>query len=261
MSRERVRVPEVDTAVHIVKGAIVKVFNAPVTVTTQCSKPDEGRITVMYSGAAPTAQQLADVQLAANERIAAGVDVVCQHMPRVEAEQRYKDGVNGTQIYDKFPVPDSVHEVQVVLIADWNINCCVGQHLKRTSDVRPIKAVRANYRQSKSELEIVFELGGPAVDAAAAAKAATPAVQAAAPSAAAAPLKSVSDSSVDDVHLVAAKLLERAFASLQLEPAALASAKASATPDVVATLTQLKNAAYARGFASQKGVATKIKYS
>jgi len=51
------RTPEVDTALHVIKGAIVKVLHTPITVTT-ASKKNEGRLTVEYELGKITDEQL-----------------------------------------------------------------------------------------------------------------------------------------------------------------------------------------------------------
>jgi hypothetical protein len=47
---------------HIIKGAIVKVFNTTVTTSVNASKPTEGRITIEWtSDNVPTEDQLRQV--------------------------------------------------------------------------------------------------------------------------------------------------------------------------------------------------------
>ena len=127
---------------HIIKGAIVKVFNTPVTTTVNASKPTEGRIAVEWGTdqKVPTEAELRRVEKLANDIIQANVEVTVTEMSRKEAEDKYRNNlVNSTFIYDKFPVPASVQRVNVLEIKDWNVNCCVGTHLKTTGQVRFIK--------------------------------------------------------------------------------------------------------------------------
>jgi len=53
-------------------------------------------------------------------------------------------------------VPQSVKLLNVVLIDDWNVNCCGGTHCKTTGEVPPIKILRTNFRANKNEVQFVF---------------------------------------------------------------------------------------------------------
>jgi Ser-tRNA(Ala) deacylase AlaX len=48
--------------------------------------------------------------------------------------------------------------MSIVHIPDWNINCCGGNHVARTGDVKGIKIARINHREPKKELEFVIEV-------------------------------------------------------------------------------------------------------
>jgi alanyl-tRNA synthetase len=153
----KARIPEIDTALHIVKGAIVRVLKTPLTVSTECSKPHEGRLAVQWSESrAPTKEEVNQILELTNNKIRENVDVLVTEMDRKEAEEKFKNGVNSTFIYDKFPVPAQIQKVNVVLIDDWNVNCCVGTHLKKTGDVRFVNSLRFNHRPQKQELEFIF---------------------------------------------------------------------------------------------------------
>jgi alanyl-tRNA synthetase len=75
-------------------------------------------------------------------------------MNRKEAEEKF-----GNDIYDKFPVPSHIRTLTLTMIKDWNINCCLGPHHSSTGEIPPISIRKWRYRDSKSELEISFELG------------------------------------------------------------------------------------------------------
>jgi Ser-tRNA(Ala) deacylase AlaX len=81
-------------------------------------------------------------------------------MKREEAESKYKNGVNSTYIYDKIPVPAKIQELSIVHIPDWTINCCGGNHVNFTGEVKHIKIQRINLREAKKELEFVIEVTG-----------------------------------------------------------------------------------------------------
>jgi len=158
---QKSRIPECDSAVHIVKGAVVRVAGAEasVTISTQCHKKNEGRLTIQWSRGALSQSQLQRIEAEANGVRQRNLIIEVTPMKREDAEEKYKNSlVNHTWIYDKLPVPKEVSEVNVLEIKDWNVNCCSGTHLKQTGDIRYIKITRQNVREQKQELEIVFEL-------------------------------------------------------------------------------------------------------
>jgi len=138
----------------------VKVLHTPLTTSTEASKKNEGRIAVEYSELnPPTNEQLSKIEDLANSKIKERVPIQYFKMNRTEAEEKYKKNpVNETFIYDKFPVPPEITEVNIVEIPDWNINCSAGPLLTNTGDVKPISIKRTNHRVAKKELEFVFEL-------------------------------------------------------------------------------------------------------
>ena len=73
-------------------------------------------------------------------------------MQRDEAEKEF-----GNKIYDKFPLPAHIKDLKVVVIDDWNWNCCIGLHYERTSEIGTIKIAKWRFRNTKNELEISFD--------------------------------------------------------------------------------------------------------
>lgn len=62
----------------------------------------------------------------------------------------------GTYIYDKYAnLPEHITEVGLVLIDDWNINGCPGDHLPTTGGVGAIKIPRFNHRPQKQGKGVV----------------------------------------------------------------------------------------------------------
>lgn len=65
-----------DTALHILKGAIVTVLKTPLTIAIQCAKADEGRISVEYQPAEkPSDEQVRLIEQLANKKIQENVPV------------------------------------------------------------------------------------------------------------------------------------------------------------------------------------------
>ena len=65
--KTKLRNAEVDTTLHIIKGAIVQVLNTPLTVSVDFRGKTQGRITVEYNGPNPTDQQIKEIEDKSNE--------------------------------------------------------------------------------------------------------------------------------------------------------------------------------------------------
>jgi len=235
--------PEVNTALHIIKGAIVKVLHAPITTSTEASKPDEGRITIAYaSKEKPTEDQLKQIEDLANKKIKENVDILYFKMERSLAEQKYtKEPVNETYLYDKFPVPSEVKELSIVEIPDWNVNCSIGPLLNKTGEVRLLKIDRINHREKKQELEFVFLLvGGSKESSSTPKKVETPKAT-----------KKANDMQLDDVSVVAENILNEMFSQLQKNGVQTDGKEQvirnKLRPGILQKLTTLKNSSYSRG--------------
>jgi len=144
--------PEVDSALHVLKGAVQKILNATLT-TSVYAEENKGRLTVEYNGK-PTEQQMQEIETLVNEKIRENVPIETFEMDRKEAEDKY-----GTIIYDKFPVPVHIQTLTLTRIKGWNINCCLGPHVKTTGEIGRITILKHRTRQKKKELEISFEVG------------------------------------------------------------------------------------------------------
>jgi len=144
---------DVDSALHVLKGAVQDVLGATLTTSVFADGP-KGRLTVEHS-LKPSDEEMRMVEESANDKISENVPIEMFKIDREEAELTY-----GDIIYDKFPVPDHVKELTLTTIRDWNINCCRGPHHKRTGSVPPVRITKWRHRPSRKELEISFELGG-----------------------------------------------------------------------------------------------------
>ena len=142
----------VDTALHVLKGAVQKVLGATLT-TSVYAEENRGRLTVEH-GEKPTDQQIAEIERLANQKIKEDVPVEMFAMGRREAEERY-----GRIIYDRFRVPEHVTELNLVEIKGWNINCCLGPHLAGTGGLGKIRILKYRARPARKELEISFSVG------------------------------------------------------------------------------------------------------
>jgi len=146
------------TALHVVKGAVVRVLGeeAKWTASTYVSG-SHGRLTVRFNRK-PSPDEIALIERLANEAVEKDLPVEVIHMDRGEAEKRF-----GDIIYDLFPVPEEVKTLQIVLIRDtdgsiWNINACNKEHTASTKCIGRIRLGKPRFRRSKQLLEIPFDI-------------------------------------------------------------------------------------------------------
>jgi len=155
-----------DTALHVIKGALVKVLGPEAAITTavQFSTPTKASIFIAYDKEISDDQRL-QIQEQANEIINRNVEVKEFTMERKTAEEKYtKNPINHTYIYDKFPVKAEITNLSIVEIADWNINCCQGPHTKTTGELEALCILKIKKKGKKGETEVLFDIGKPAVE-------------------------------------------------------------------------------------------------
>jgi alanyl-tRNA synthetase len=144
--------PRIDSALHVLKGAVEKVLGTPLT-TSVYAEENKGRLTVEYEGS-PTEEQVREIEALTNQKIEEDVPIERMEMDRQEAEEKF-----GNIIYDKFPVPPHVKRLTITRIDGWNMNCCLGPHVKTTGEIGPLRITHHRARPNRKELEISFEVG------------------------------------------------------------------------------------------------------
>ena len=146
------------TALHVIKGAIVKVLGEQALWTASTYvNGSHGRITVTCKEK-PTPKDMKRIEDLANEAIMKDLRVETVILPREEAEKKF-----GKIIYDLFPVPEHVKELTIVIIRDldgsiWNINACNKEHTKTTGEIGKIAIRKYRFRRSKGLLEVSFDI-------------------------------------------------------------------------------------------------------
>ncbi|EFA84871.1 putative alanyl-tRNA synthetase [Heterostelium album PN500] len=236
-----------DTACHVLKGAIVKVLNTPITVSVECQNKVKGRVCVEYTlDDKPDDSTLQKIEDECNRIIKENLPLNAFSMDRKEAEAKYtKEKVNNTYIYDKFPVPESVTTLTLVEIAGWNINCCPAVHLKSTGELGGIKISGINHRPQKKELEFRFDIvASDAVDNKKKKKGG------------AAPAVTVVDPleehrariSATNVKDLTARIVEMVIANANNQK----TLEQTTIPEIQNLLTNLKNVSYSNGYNANK---------
>jgi alanyl-tRNA synthetase len=139
------------TALHVLKGAVVKVLGAKWTAGVSVSGY-HGRLTVQFDRK-PTDEELAKVEELANAKIQEDARIEVLELDRPEAEERWGDAV-----YDLFPLPASITRLSVFHLPDWNVNACNKEHTAATGEIGSIKITKARFRASKQLLEISYDI-------------------------------------------------------------------------------------------------------
>jgi alanyl-tRNA synthetase len=141
------------TALHIVKGAIVKVLGPDAKWSTSANiEGSHGRIAVEFNRK-PTDEELAQIQEKVDEKIAEDATIKIHNMSRRDAEARW-----GDWIYDKFPLPESIQQLSIFYLPDWNVNACNKKHTETTGMVGKIQITKTRYRNSKNVLEVSYDI-------------------------------------------------------------------------------------------------------
>ncbi len=141
------------TALHVVKGAIVKVLGDEARWTAGVSSDgSHGRITVQFSRK-PTDDEVGEIERLANLKIREDQPIEIHVMSRTDAEARW-----GDLIYDLFPLPLHITELQIFHLPGWNVNACNKRHTSSTGAVGGLVISKTRYRNKKQLLEVSFDL-------------------------------------------------------------------------------------------------------
>ena len=141
------------TALHVVKGAVVKVLGEGAKWTASVYVDgNHGRLTIKFDRK-PTPEEIAEIERLANEKVREDAPIKVYKLSRDEAEERF-----GEDMYDLFPVPEGVKTLKVVVIEGWNVNACNKEHTKTTGEIGEIKIRKVRFRRSKELLEISFDV-------------------------------------------------------------------------------------------------------
>jgi len=141
------------TAIHIVKGAVVKVLGAKWSASAYASGV-HGGIAVQIDRK-PTEEEIRLIEEKANNEVKDNHSIEIFEISKTDAEARW-----GDEIYDLFPLPAELTMLKIFHIPNWNINTCGKQHTRTTGEVGTIKIVKWRYRAQKHLLELSFDVEG-----------------------------------------------------------------------------------------------------
>ena len=139
------------TALHVLKGAVVRVLGARWTSGVHV-KENHGRLTLQFDRK-PTPEEVTRIEELANSKIREDAPVEVTDMERTEAEEQYGDA-----IYDLFPIPASITRLSILRIPNWNVNACNKQHTPTTALIGRLTITKTRYRATKRLLEISYDI-------------------------------------------------------------------------------------------------------
>lgn len=139
------------TALHVLKGAVVKVLGAEWTAGVSVSG-SHGRLTVQFDRR-PADEEISEIEELANAKIREDTRIEVLELDRSDAEGRWGDA-----IYDLFPLPTSITRLKVFHLPGWNVNACNKKHTATTAEIGSIKINKSRFRASKQLLEISFDI-------------------------------------------------------------------------------------------------------
>ena len=139
------------TALHVLKGAAVKVLGARWTAGVYV-KDNHGRLTLQFDRK-PTAEEVTRIEELANSKIKEDAPVEVTDMERTEAEELWGDA-----IYDLFPMPSAITRLTILHIPDWNVNACNKQLTQTTAQIGRLTITKTRHRATKRLLEISYDI-------------------------------------------------------------------------------------------------------
>ena len=139
------------TALHVLKGAVVRVLGAKWTAGVSVND-SHGRLTVQFDRK-PTEEEISKIQEEANAKIEEDAAIEINEVERTEAEKRW-----GDLVYDLFPLPASITRLSVFHLPGWNVNACNKEHTKTTGEIGHLRITKTRFRAKKGLLEISFDI-------------------------------------------------------------------------------------------------------
>jgi alanyl-tRNA synthetase len=141
------------TALHLVKGALVKVLGDKARWTTSAYVDgNHGRIHIEFDRK-PSDEEIRLIEEKVNQVIMEDRDIEVLKLNREEAEERW-----GDWIYDRFPIPEEIRELDIFHLPGWNVNACNKKHTETTGEVGKISIIKTRFRNSRNELEVSYEV-------------------------------------------------------------------------------------------------------
>jgi alanyl-tRNA synthetase len=135
------------SAVHVMKGAVTKALGPKHVLF------GEAGVLKLKSEGPVTAQELGNMEAAANRKVAEDAEILEFKMERQEAEGHF-----GTGIYDLAPPPEAGALLSIVRRPDWDASHCPKAHVDTTGSIGAIRIDGATFDEAGKELVLRFHL-------------------------------------------------------------------------------------------------------
>ena len=130
--------PPMHTAEHILNQTMVRMFGCPRSKNTHIEKKKSK--CDYFLSAAPTDEQVAQIESAVNEVIAAHLEVTESYIPLSEAEG----------LVDLSKLPENVSEtLRIVKVGDYDTCACIGAHVANTSEIGTFKILSHDFEDGR----------------------------------------------------------------------------------------------------------------
>lgn len=133
------------TAEHILNQTMVRVFGCARSKTNHIEK-NKSKCDY-FLPAAPSDEQMREVERLVNEVIASRAPVRAEVMPRAEAEKRVD--------LSSLP-PEAGDQVRLVYIGAYDVCPCIGKHVENTAEIGRFKIISYDYADGR--LRVRFKL-------------------------------------------------------------------------------------------------------
>lgn len=130
--------PPMHTAEHILNATMVRLFGCPRSrnahIERKKSKCD------YLLDAAPSEEQVTEIEAAVNEVISRNLPVTIEYIPRAEA----------AGIVDLSKLPEDVSDMlRIVRVGDYDACACIGAHVGNTSEIGTFKILNHDFENGR----------------------------------------------------------------------------------------------------------------
>jgi alanyl-tRNA synthetase len=130
--------PPMHTAEHVLNQTMVKMFGCPRSRNAHIERK-KSKCDYMLD-AAPTNEQIADIERQVNETIDRHLTVTCDYLTHEEA----------AKYVDLSKLPDNVSEtLRVVRVGDYDACACIGEHVNNTSEIGVFEILSHDYAEGR----------------------------------------------------------------------------------------------------------------
>jgi len=148
-----------DTAMHVFKGAVVRVLGLSTggsTAAYSFEKDQQFRVTVELGSATfEESKHARAIEDAANAKVVEDAPCFFFKMARDEAEAQY-----GDYVFDSRKPPAAVTELSLIYLDGWNISCTPVRPIKSTGSLQALKITKCKVRASKNQVDFFVKVEG-----------------------------------------------------------------------------------------------------